>query len=152
MRNILSVAAVVISAVSCDKNETTPDVSLPVTHFNLDGTWELVEWNGEPLAEGTYAYIELTRQGEFSSYSNIESTSLVTTVRTGVYDIDQDDNSVGGYYDYMDYQQWAHRYVVSGLTVDGMTWTAADDPSEVRIYSRIDAIPEGIVPPDNTEK
>ena len=152
LRNILSAAAVVISAVSCDKNETTPDVSLPVPYFNLDGTWELVEWNGEPLAEGTYAYIELTRQGEFSSYSNIESTSLVTTVRTGVYDIDQDDNSVGGYYDYMDYQQWAHRYVVSGLTVDGMTWTAADDPSEVRIYSRIDAIPEGIVPPDNTEK
>lgn len=148
LRNVLSAAAVVISAVSCDKNEVTPDEYLPVTFFNIEGTWELVEWNGEPLAEGTYAYLELTRQGEFSSYSNIESTSLVTTARTGIYDIDQDDNSVGGYYDYMSYQPWAHRYVVSGLTGTGMTWTADDDPSEVRIYSRIDAIPEGIAPSD----
>lgn len=152
LRNFLSAAAVVLFAVSCDKNDgIAEEQTLPVTYINIEGTWELVEWNGEPLAEGTYAYIELTRQGEFSSYSNIESTALVTTAMTGTYDIDQDDDTVGGNYDYLDYEPWAHRYVVSGLTATSMTWTADDDASEVRVYSRIDSIPEGIVTPGNDD-
>ena len=66
------------------------------------------------------------------------------------YDIDREDNTVGGYYDYMDYKQWSHRYVVSSLSAGSMTWTASGDASEVRIYSRVDSVPDSIVPSDDT--
>lgn len=149
MKNILTsflkisaVAAAVFSAMSCDKSITDEETYLPLTYYNVDGTWELIEWNGEPLAEGTYAYIELTRQREFTSRSNIETTSSVAEVRTGEFDIDNGDNTIGGYYDYMDFMQWSHRYVVSELTAGRMVWTAEDDPAEVRVYSRMSAMPD----------
>lgn len=151
MKNLLktAVTAAIFAAVSCSKDNIPAEAEyLPVTYFNIAGTWELVEWNGEPLAEGTFAYIELTRQKEFSTYTNIEATSLVTTVETGVYDIDSDDDSIGGYYDNAYYEQWSGRYVISQLSGDRMVWTATDDDSEVRVYSRIDSIPEGIVQAD----
>ena len=28
--------------------------ALEVNYINLDGTWQLAEWRGEPLAEGTW--------------------------------------------------------------------------------------------------
>lgn len=152
MDAVLAVAAVSF-AVACDKSGTdTETVYLPLSYFNIAGVWELVEWNGEPLADGTYACIELTRQHEFTSCSNIRTTSSVAEVLTGEFDIDNEDNTVGGYYDYMDYMQWSHRYVVSELTSDRMVWTATDDPSEVRVYSRIDAIPEGLIPDTDDEE
>lgn len=151
--NVLATAWAVSFAVACDKSGTdTETVYLPLSYFNIAGVWELVEWNGEPLADGTYACIELTRQHEFTSCSNIRTTSSVAEVLTGEFDIDNEDNTVGGYYDYMDYMQWSHRYVVSELTSDRMVWTATDDPSEVRVYSRIDAIPEGLIPDTDDEE
>ena len=56
--------------------------------------------------------------------------------------IDNGDNTIGGYYDYMDFMQWSHRYVVSELTAGRMVWTAEDDPAEVRVYSRMSAMPD----------
>lgn len=151
LRNVLIAAAAVSLAASCSKEDTAgTEVSLPLSYINLDGVWELVEWNGAPLAKGTYAYIELTREHKFTSYSNIETTSNVAVVLTGEYDIDREDNTVGGYYDYMDYKQWSHRYVVSSLSAGSMTWTASGDASEVRIYSRVDSVPDSIVPSDDT--
>ncbi len=150
--NVLATAWAVSFAVSCDKSGTETEEYLSLTYYNVAGTWELVEWNGEPLAEGTYAYIELTRQHEFTSCSNIRTTSSVAEVLTGEFDIDNEDNTVGGYYDYMDYMQWSHRYVVSELTSDRMVWTASDDPGEVRVYLRTDAIPEGLIPDTDDEE
>ena len=140
--NVLATAWAVSFAVSCDKSGTETEEYLSLTYYNVAGTWELIEWNGEPLAEGTYAYIELTRQREFTSRSNIETTSSVAEVRTGEFDIDNGDNTIGGYYDYMDFMQWSHRYVVSELTAGRMVWTAEDDPVEVRVYSRMSAMPD----------
>ena len=71
---------------------------------------------------------------------------------TGEFDIDHEKKTIGGYYDYMDFKQWSHWYAVSGLTSDSMIWTATDDPSEVRVYSRIDAIPEGLIPDTDDEE
>ena len=150
--NVLATAWAVSFAVSCDKSGTETEEYLSLTYYNVAGTWELVEWNGEPLAEGTYAYIELTRQGEFTSCSNIETTSSVASVMTGEFDIDHEKKTIGGYYDYMDFKQWSHWYAVSELTSDRMVWTATDDPSEVRVYSRIDAIPEGLIPDTDDEE
>ena len=42
----------------------------------------------------------------------------------------------------MDFMQWSHRYVVSELTAGRMVWTAEDDPAEVRVYSRMSAMPD----------
>lgn len=150
--NVLATAWAVSFAVSCDKSGTETEEYLSLTYYNVAGTWELVEWNGEPLADGTYACIELTRQHEFTSCSNIRTTSSVAEVLTGEFDIDNEDNTVGGYYDYMDYMQWSHRYVVSELTSDRMVWTASDDPGEVRVYLRTDAIPEGLIPDTDDEE
>ena len=150
--NVLATAWAVSFAVSCDKSGTETEEYLSLTYYNVAGTWELVEWNGEPLADGTYACIELTRQHEFTSCSNIRTTSSVAEVLTGEFDIDNEDNTVGGYYDYMDYMQWSHRYVVLELTSDRMVWTASDDPGEVRVYLRTDAIPEGLIPDTDDEE
>lgn len=152
MKSLLKIAmaAAVFAAVSCSKdNSTAGEEYLPVTYFNMAGIWELVEWNGEPLADGTFAYIELTREKKFSTYTNLESTSLVTAVETGVYDIDASDSSIGGYYDNAYYELWSTRYVVSEFTGETMKWTAKDNEAEVRVYSRTDAIPDGIVPSDD---
>ena len=35
---------------------------LEVTNNNIAGTWQLAEWNGAPLAEGSFVYIEFIRK------------------------------------------------------------------------------------------
>jgi len=37
---------------------------LEVTNNNIAGTWQLAEWNGAPLAEGSFVYIEFIRKDE----------------------------------------------------------------------------------------
>ena len=56
MKNIFKLTALAVflcCLVSCDDDEPIIP-TLEVTPANLNGTWELSEWNGTPLAEGTY--------------------------------------------------------------------------------------------------
>ena len=46
---------------ACEKEEM-PIPALEVNYINLDGTWQLAEWRGAPLAEGAWLYIELDRK------------------------------------------------------------------------------------------
>lgn len=147
MKKILRIAlaaAVLVSAAACSKTEEDV-VYLQLTPFNINGIWQLSEWNGEPLADGSYAYIEFDRRDmQFTSYSNIETSSPV--IEPGTFGIYQEENAIWGYYEYDNQRWWTHKYVVSELTSDRMVWTAQDDPSEVRVYVRIDALPDGIAP------
>ena len=139
-------AAIVLTAASCDRKSETTEV-LDVTAHNVSGVWQLVEWSGGSLAEGTYVYMELTRRDrEFTIYDNL--TSFSARCRTGRYNIviDEDYGTavIRGQYNYGT-GDWQHRYKVTGLTATGMTWTAVDDPDDVSVYRRCDAVPQYIL-------
>ncbi|OKZ02368.1 MAG: hypothetical protein BHV65_04555 [Alistipes sp. 58_9_plus] len=90
---------------------------LEVTNNNIAGTWQLAEWNGAPLAEGSFVYIEFIR------------TELGAVIR-GSYDYGAGD--------------WAHRYIVTDFTETSMVWTAKDDRSDVQVFVRCDGIPDEV--------
>ena len=142
LKTVLAVAAIAFMA-SCDKNALDEETYLEVTPFNIEGIWELTELNGVPMGEGVFAYMEFVRQDrKFTTYDNLDS--FLTSVKTGEYDVDEVDGSIGGIYDYSSMTPWSHSYVISELTHDRMVWTAEDDESEVRVYVRVDALPDGI--------
>ena len=60
--NLIALFAFVLCFTSCDDDEKTDIPTLPVTPANLNGTWQLAEWNGQSLAEGTYCYITFNRK------------------------------------------------------------------------------------------
>ena len=68
--------------------------------------------------------------------------------RTGRYNITIDNNLgaavIRGLYDYSA-GDWQHHYIITGLTAAQMTWTAADDPEDISVYRRVDAIPQEIL-------
>ena len=142
LKTVLAVAAIAFMA-SCDKNALDEETYLEVTPFNIEGIWELTELNGVPMGEGVFAYMEFVRQDrKFTRYHNFDS--FATVVETVKYDIYIEDNSIRGYYDHSFKEQWKHSYIISELTSERMVWTAEDDENEVRVYMRIDKLPDGI--------
>lgn len=84
---VLSLAVLCLCA--CDDDKSYEDPGLEVTPHNIAGTWQLAEWNGAPLAEGSFVYIEFTRKDKlFTMYQNLDSFS--TRKLTGRYDITTD--------------------------------------------------------------
>ena len=62
---------------------------LEVTNNNIAGTWQLAEWNGAPLAEGSFVYIEFIRKdAKYVMYQNLDSFG--TRKLTGRFVIDND--------------------------------------------------------------
>ena len=87
---------------------------------------------------------ELTRQNrEFTMYDNMLGTSDAINPTSGIYSIGEDD-VIWGYYDNSGYTFWSHKYVISELTATSMVWTAADNPEDISVYTRIDSIPESV--------
>ena len=139
-------AAMVLTAVSCSE-KTAESELLDVTAHNISGVWRLAEWSGGELADGTYVYVEFTRRDkEFTLYDNL--TSFSARRRTGRYNITLDESLgaavIRGLYDY-GAGDWQHRYMVTGLTAERMTWTAVDDPADVSVYHRCAAVPAEIL-------
>ena len=87
---------------------------LEVTNNNIAGTWQLAEWNGAPLAEGSFVYIEFIRKdAKYVMYQNLDSFG--TRKLTGRFVIDNDAELgavIRGSYDY-GAGDWAHRYIGS---------------------------------------
>ena len=139
--------ATVIALGACSDKEKTPDPGLEVTVSNIAGTWRLATWNdGLPLEEGTYVYLELTRRDRtFTLYENLGS--FVATRKSGIFNLDIDEELgavIRGQYDYGN-GDWRHRYIISRLTADSMTWVAKDDPTDVSVYERCEAVPDEIL-------
>ena len=141
---LIAAAFAVMSLISCtEKPEVTVEY-LEVNANNISGRWELVEWNGAPLTEGTYVYLDIVRNDRtYTMYQNLDSFTNVPHKVTGSYYIEYDPELgaiLRGNYDH-DSGDWAHRYIVKDLTATEMYWIAKDDRTFIQKYVRVDSIP-----------
>ena len=61
---ILALAFMAVASMACNKvddSQGNGPEPLEVNTNNISGKWELVEWNGAPMAEGTYVYMDIER-------------------------------------------------------------------------------------------
>ena len=128
-RTIIMVLSAAVVLASC--TEETPVVEyLDVTPNNISGEWELVQWNGNSLEDGTYFYIEFIRKDrKYVIYQNFKSIGEFPQVLTGTFNIETDVELgaiIRGMYDF-DGGYWAHDYEVNNLTSGQMEWVAVDD-------------------------
>ena len=88
---LIAAAFAVMSLISCtEKPEVTVEY-LDVNANNISGRWELVEWNGAPLTEGTYVYLDIVRNDRtYTMYQNLDSFTNVPHKVTGSYYIEYD--------------------------------------------------------------
>ena len=140
---VLATSAILCSG--CDRESTPPATatSMDVTYSTIDGSWELIAWNGEALAEGTYCYTEFERsERHFEMWSNFGS--MYADKRSGSFDIEQNEYGefiLTGIYD-NGIGDWTDSYTVT-MSQSGseMQWKAAST-NNVYTYSKIDDIPE----------
>ena len=141
MNRIKSLIAILFAAsitLSCSKEEQKSPY-LEVTANNISGQWQLVEWNGTPVSQDTYFYVEFERKdSKFTIYQNFDSMGDMPHVVTGEYNIEIDLEAgaiIRGMYDY-DGGFWSHRYEIDDLTEESMLWIAVDDPTFVQKFVR----------------
>lgn len=138
IKSIIVMLAAVVLAASCDKEQPAQKY-LDVNANNLAGEWELVEWKGVALDEGTYFYIDLIRKDkEFIIYQNFDSMGEMPHVVTGNFNLETDVELgaiIRGMYDYSE-GYWSHKYEVNDLTENTMIWVAVDDPTFVQKFVR----------------
>ena len=144
VKMLIAAAFAVMSLISCtEKPEVTVEY-LDVNANNISGRWELVEWNGAPLTEGTYVYLDIVRNDRtYTMYQNLDSFTNVPHKVTGSYYIEYDPELgaiLRGNYDH-DSGDWAHRYIVKDLTATEMYWIAKDNRTFIQKYVRVDSIP-----------
>lgn len=144
MKNILTIFAAAVFMLSCTEKPVEIVEYLDVNANNISGKWELAEWNGAALAEGTYVFIDIVRNDRtYTIYQNLDSFNDVPHVATGSYNIETDPELgaiIRGNYDH-DSGDWAHRYIIKDLTADQMYWIAKDDPDFVQKFVRVETIP-----------
>ncbi|MBO5680037.1 MAG: lipocalin family protein [Bacteroidaceae bacterium] len=145
MKKIINILMLALIAVctSCTPEET-PEPTLPVNTYNLDGTWQLDQLNDAPLADSTYLYIVLDRKGTFSIYTNL--SSMYPVMQTGKFTIEEDwriGSIISGTYDF-DLGAWNHEYIITDLYKESMVWTAKDDATDVQKFVRVADVPEHI--------
>lgn len=146
MKKILILLSIIaIAAVSCEKDSMPEEApQLEVNANNISGQWELVEWNGISLTEGTYVYLDIVRNDKtYTMYQNLDSFSNVPHVVTGSYRLSTDEELgaiIRGTYDH-DSGEWSHRYIIKSLTANEMFWVATDDLSFSQKFVRVESIP-----------
>lgn len=139
---LLALIVTAFCACDDDKSYVAP---LDVTPNNLAGTWQLAQWNGAPLAEGSYVYIEFIRKDQkYVMYQNLDSFGARKL--TGRFAIETDEELGAIIYGNYDYSagDWQHRYIVTDFSKTQIIWTAKDDRSDISVYERCDGIPEDI--------
>ena len=131
-------------SMSCEKeqHDIQPE-PLEVNTNNISGKLELVEWNGAPMAEGTYVYMDIERGKTYTMYQNLDSFSNIPHVITGSYNLATDPELgaiIRGSYDH-DNGDWSHRYIIKDLYENEMLWVAKDDPAFTQKFRRVSTIP-----------
>lgn len=151
---IIVLFAFIASGISCSDDDGTEELKpvLEVNYANIAGTWQLTEWNGEKMNDARYYYIVLNRKAEdgkrsYAIYTNLNSATSQRI--TGAFLLEKDADKgdiINGTYDYQlsTDDGWSHKYVISNLYAESMVWTAEDDLTEIRIYSRCDEVPADI--------
>lgn len=142
---IMAVAALFLGFTSCEE-EVFEEPALEVTPANLDGTWQLSEWNGSPMAEGTYCYVVFHRKDRtFEMYQKFDS--MYARYITGTFRIEEDEYVgyiISGDYDFGN-GEWNNEYVVTDLLESGsMVWTI-NGGDEVTKYVRCETVPQEII-------
>ena len=143
---LLTLALLAFAALSCDKNDLSEPVEelLEVNANNLSGKWQLFEWDGNFLAEGTYVYLDIVRNGQtYTMYQNMDSFSNVPHVIIGKYTLTTDPELgtiIRGSYDH-DNGEWTDRYIVRTLTSDTMIWVPTDNQSSYQVFLKVKDIP-----------
>ena len=140
---LLLVAALI--ATGCEKPAPLPqEQTIAVTYSAIDGCWQLALWQGAPLADDTYLYIEFDRREKhFVMWDNLNS--MYATDKTGTFAITQEEDgtyTLSGIYDY-GLGNWSCDYQVS-LNNQGneMKWTSRSGSFQAMDFVRIDEIPE----------
>lgn len=140
---LVAIAATVANygCKQCEINDLSQP-SVAVTYSLIDGAWQMVEWQGKPLAEGLYLYVEFDRtEQHFEMWENIGSMYARNT--TGSFRIEHDEYDryiLSGTYDY-GVGDWNDEYEVTATSENEMIWRSTTT-QEVSIYHRIEAIPE----------
>lgn len=132
---------------SCDEEHSyVDDTPAKITYSQVAGTWQLTLWNGSDLREGLYFYVVLdSRDHAFEIYQNFDSGK--SRRLTGVYTLEYDEtagNFISGLYDHAS-GFWNHTYRIEGFTDEGMTWIVRDDPQDISVYTRCEAVPDDIL-------
>lgn len=153
---ILLGSLMLVAATACeDSDEQVGPRYLDVDYANVAGVWRLAEVNGIMQDENPYLYLIRNRRADedrdnlrtFESYDNMNS-GLSRHVE-GIYNIKAEEDElpvIGGYYDHgIGINLWEHDYYVTELTAERMVWTATDNPDDISVYERCDAVPEEIV-------
>ena len=93
---VTMIVAVLLTIGACTDKVETPDY-MDVTPNNIAGSWRLESTCGEPLAPGSYVYINFDRkERSFEIYQNTDSFS--TRYVTGRYFIYTDADAAAGDY------------------------------------------------------
>ena len=151
--NLMALFAFLCCFSACDDDEAVIP-TLAVTPANLNGTWELAEWNGQPLAEGTYCYVTFDRKEQtFEMYQKFDS--MYARHITGSFSIEEDPylgSVISGVYDFGN-GDWNNEYIVTDLLETGsMVWTAKDNENDVNKYVRCETVPEDIIAEAKVDK
>jgi hypothetical protein len=149
MRRYITLLFAALMLCSCVKNETEQSEPLvDVTPVNLAGVWMLTSFDdGATLQESDYVYICFDRSDRtYTIYQNIGT--MYGEVKSGRYFVETDPMLgavIRGNYgtDEYNFFDWSHRYIVE-LRATTMRWTATDDRQNVSVYTRVDALPEGL--------
>ena len=139
-------ALLLFTAAGCQSDEDPCTPFLDPTYGNMAGTWRLSAWNGVEQGDSPDMYIIFDRKEQaFSMYQNHDSGK--SRYITGSFELVRDKNEhfvIKGIYDHAS-GFWSHDYFITAMTASQMTWIATDNPSDVSVYTRCDAVPEEII-------
>ena len=145
LQRLVATLIVVATIAGCEKPAPLPtEEKIAVTYAALDGCWQLSMWQGAPMAEDTYLYIEFDRrEHRYTIWDNIDS--MYATDTTGTFAITEEEDgtyTLSGTYDY-GVGDWSSDYRVT-LSNEGerMQWISRSGSFQTMDFVRIEAIPE----------
>lgn len=150
MRVITKIFAVALLAITlllggCNRGATPQvvDPGMAVTYSTIDGSWELIAWNGAELDEATVCYVDFDRtERRFEMWDNFDSMYAVK--HSGTFTIEENEYGeyiLSGTYDY-GVGDWNDSYTVTMYTPGHeMRWESVAT-GDTYTFAKIDAIPE----------
>lgn len=145
LQRLVATLIIVATIAGCEKPAPLPtEEKIAVTYAALDGCWQLSMWQGAPMAEDTYLYIEFDRrEHRYTMWDNIDS--MYATDTTGTFAITEEEDgtyTLSGTYDY-GVGDWSSDYRVT-LSNKGerMQWISRSGSFQTMDFVRIEAIPE----------
>lgn len=144
-RLVAALMVVVATLIAgCEKPAPIPtEEHTPVTYDEIYGNWQMTMWQGSPVAEDTYVYIEFNGDARtYTMWDNIGSMYAVKS--TGTFTITEEEDgryTLSGTYDHGK-GDWSNEYYVELLNNSNILQWRAKGANEVFDFQRIGDIPE----------